>query len=180
MATEAREQRIVAMQANRQAGFIVLLENITDPHNAEAVLRSCDAFGVGEVWFVHENVPGFNPKRVGKKTSGSANKWLTFKNWSSTGEALDELERLGYVTVGTVLAQDAETIYEARFPETKIALLLGNEHAGLSSPAIARVQRKLIIPMRGMVQSLNISVAAAVCIYEITRQRLSTGISVSA
>jgi len=170
--TEARQKRINDMQARRQTGFVVLLENITDPHNAEAVLRSCDAFGVSEVWFVQENVPGFNPRRVGKKTSGSANKWIVFKNWSRIDEALDELEQRGYVTVGTVLAADAENIFEARFPESEIALILGNEHSGLSQVALDRVQRKLVIPMRGMVQSLNISVAAAVCIYEITRQRL--------
>jgi len=171
MATEERLLKIKKVAEGRQKGFIVVMENINDPHNAEAVLRSCDAFGVGEVWFVHENVAGFNPKKVGKKTSGSANKWLTFKNWSSIDEALDELELQGYVTVGTILDPLAENIFEAKFAESKIALLMGNEHAGLSEKAIARVQRKLLIPMRGMVQSLNISVAAAVCIYEVTRQR---------
>ncbi len=171
MATEARKKKIEAVEAARQHGFIVVLENVFDPHNAEAVLRSCDAFGVGEVWFVFETVEKFNPKRIGRKSSGSANKWLSFRNFTSIDGALDELATLGYTTVGTALVPGVEDIFTAKFPEEKIALLMGNESTGLSEKALARTERKLLIPMRGMVQSLNISVAAAICIYEITRQR---------
>ncbi|PIR46725.1 MAG: RNA methyltransferase [Candidatus Vogelbacteria bacterium CG10_big_fil_rev_8_21_14_0_10_45_14] len=170
--TEERKNKIGAMEKQRQSGFLVVLENVHDPHNAEAVLRSCDAFGVGEVWFVNEAVPNFNPKKVGKKTSGSANKWLTFKNWSRIDDAMEELENLGYTTIATLLSTNSESVYQAKFPEEKIALIFGNEHSGLSERAISGSRRKITIPMRGMVQSLNISVSASIFIYEISRQRL--------
>ena len=155
----------------RQAGFIVVLEDIHDPHNAAAILRTCDAFGVQDVWFIFNKEKAYNPKRVGKSSSSSANKWLTFRTFKSVAECKAALKRLKYESVGTVLRPGAEEFTKAKLTATKIALWVGNEHAGLSPEAIAVCDRLLMLPMRGFVESLNVSVMTAICVYEISRQR---------
>ena len=81
-----------------------------------------------------------------------------------------------YEVIATVLADDSESLYELDLPRPLTAIMLGNEHRGLSETAVELADRKLMIPMRGMVQSLNLSVTAALCLYELTRQRLARGI----
>jgi tRNA (guanosine-2'-O-)-methyltransferase len=155
----------------RQAGFIVVLEDVHDPHNAAAIMRTCDAFGVQDVWFIFDKEKKYNPKNVGKFSSSSANKWLTFRVFTSAAECAAELEKLGYHSVGTILDAKAEDFTNADLTNDKIALWVGNEHAGLSPAAAAACDRLLYLPMRGFVESLNVSVMTAICVYEISRQR---------
>lgn len=176
MVTPERQRKIDALIRNRQEG-LVILEDIYDPHNAAAVLRSCDAFGFHKVWFVFERQKPFNPRRVGKSSSSSANRWLDFRLFRSTEECLNEAKAEGYIICATLLDDTAASLFEASFDETKTALLLGNEHRGLSETAARMADRKIIIPMAGMVQSLNLSVTAAICLYEITRQRHRKGMA---
>ncbi|MEK7570185.1 MAG: RNA methyltransferase [Patescibacteria group bacterium] len=166
-----RQARLQHVASLRQAGFIVVLEDIHDPHNAAAILRTCDAFGVQDVWFIFNKEKAYNPKRVGKSSSSSANKWLTFRTFKSVAECKAALKRLKYESVGTVLRPGAEDFTKAKLTATKIALWVGNEHAGLSPEAIAVCDRLLMLPMRGFVESLNVSVMTAICVYEISRQR---------
>lgn len=166
-----RQARLQAVASQRQAGFIVVLEDIHDPHNAAAILRTCDAFGVQDVWIIFNKEKAYNPKRVGKSSSSSANKWLTFRIFKSVAECKAALKRLKYESVGTVLREDAEDFTKAKLTAKKIALWVGNGHAGLSEQAIEACDRLLLLPMRGFVESLNVSVMTAICIYEITRQR---------
>jgi tRNA (guanosine-2'-O-)-methyltransferase len=170
--TDRRIERMREVANRRQSGLVVVLEDIGDPHNAEAVLRSCDAFGIQTACFIFERQPYFNPRRVGKSTSASANKWLDFRIHRSTRECLEELSQEGYELVATSMEPEAESIFEARLLAPKIALLAGNERAGLSETALSMAHRRLRIPMAGMVQSLNLSVSTALCLYEITRQRM--------
>ena len=172
MVTERREQKIRAVVAKRQKGLTVVLEDIHDPHNAEAVLRSCDAFGIQIVHFIFEQEKYFDPRKVGKATSSSANKWLDFKIYFSTEQCLTDLRAEGYELIATVTSPEAESIFDAHFSADRIAILAGNEHRGLSEKALALAHRQVTIPMFGMVQSLNLSVATALFIYEVTRQRL--------
>lgn len=155
---------------NRQKA-IVILEDIHDPHNAAAVWRSCDAFGIGTVYLIFNNEKEFNPKKIGKASSSSANKWLDFKIFHSTEECLEEVSRDGYKIYATILDKEAKSIYETKFEE-KAAIILGNEHAGLSETAIKMADYKIYIPMVGMVQSLNLSVTAGICLFEYGRQQL--------
>lgn len=171
MPTHERIRRLRSVAANRQSGFIVVLEDIHDPHNAAAVLRTCDAFGVQNVYFIFEQGEPFNPRRVGKATSSSANKWLTFTVSNSTKKTLQSLKKQGYEIVATVANAKAKNIFSAKLTSKKIAVLIGNEHRGLSDQAIALADTLLTIPMLGMVQSLNLSVTAAILTFEITRQR---------
>ncbi len=153
----------------------MVFQDIHDPHNAEAALRSLDGFGFQYAWFIFEQEQPFDPRRVGKSTSASANKWLEYKVFYSTAKALQALRELGYEVVATVPAPDAEPLFEAKFPRREVAFLFGNEHRGLSEEAIAGADRRIVIPMAGMVRSLNLSVTVALCLYELTRQRREAG-----
>lgn len=175
MPTKNRLQKLKIVASNRQPGFIVVLENIHDPHNAAAILRTCEGFGIQEVYFIFDKQKSYNPAKVGKVSSSSANKWLSFKIFRSIKECLRELKKKGYETVATILDKDAENLYEADLTSKKIALLVGNEHAGLSAEALAKAERKLYIPMKGFVQSFNVSVTAAIFLFEIARQRRARG-----
>ena len=152
-----------------------MLEDIHDPHNAEAVFRSCDAFGFQRVCLIFDQEEPFDPRRVGKLSSSSANKWLDFEVYASARECLAELHADGYEVAATVADGGAEELYAAELTAPRIAVMLGNENRGLSPEAVALADRKLIIPMAGMVRSLNLSVTAAIVLFEVTRQRRQTG-----
>lgn len=173
MISENRFNRIKKVANSRQQG-VVVLEDIYDPHNAAAVLRTCDAFGIQKVCFIFEKQERFNPKKIGKTTSSSANKWLDFEIFNSTKDCFAKLKKQGYFTVGTVLDERAKSIYKTNFLNPKIALVFGNEHNGLSASAIELSDAHVYIPMQGFVQSLNLSVTAAICMYEVSRQRKKT------
>jgi len=175
MLTDERLIKIQEVVQNRQEG-IVVLEDIYDPHNAEAVFRSCDAFGFQKVYLIFDQQKPFNPKRVGQATSSSANKWVDFKMFSTAVECYAELKREGYEIIATVLDKNSVSLFETTFKESKIALVLGNENRGLSQEAIRRADRRITIPMKGMIQSLNLSVTGSICLYEITRQRNTLGL----
>ncbi len=168
-------RRYHEVAAGRQRG-VVVLEDIHDPHNAEAVFRSCDAFGFQRVCLIFDEEEPFDPRQVGKLTSSSANKWLDFEVYASVRECLDKLHRDGYEVVATVAAREAEDLFAAELTAPRIAVMLGNENRGLSAAAIALADRRITIPMTGMVRSLNLSVTAAIALYEVTRQRRRAGI----
>lgn len=173
MPTIKRLEKIVRVAKARQTGAVVL-EDIYDPHNATAVLRSCEAFGIQKVFFIFEKQKKFNPKKIGKVTSASANKWLDFQVFDSTKKCFSKIKKLGYSIVGTVLDEKAKSLFKTKFNKPKTALVFGNEHSGLSQTAIDLCDSHIYIPMNGFVQSLNLSVTAAVCLYELTRQRQSS------
>lgn len=173
-----RQNKIKKVINNRQEGVIVL-ENIADPHNAAAVWRSADAFGFQKIYLVYSKEKAINPKKIGKASSASANKWLSFKIFKNIDECYGQLRKEGYKIYATVLDKEAKEIRETRFCQRlqrgkgKIAMVFGNEHRGLSEEAIRGADEKIYIPMKGMVQSLNISVTAGIVMYEIERQRFN-------
>jgi tRNA (guanosine-2'-O-)-methyltransferase len=171
---ETRKQKIVAVVQKRQSGIILVLEDIHDPHNAAAILRTCDGLGIQHVYFISEKEKPYDPKRIGKASSSSANKWLDFKTYTTTVTCLKELNKEGYAIIATALTSHSESLLTATFPEKKVAVLVGNEHAGLSKTALSLADRSILIPMMGFVQSFNVSVATAIMLWEITRQRHGT------
>ena len=150
------------------------MEDIHDPHNAAAVLRTADAFGIQKIYFIFNKQERFNPRKIGKATSSSANKWLDFEVFTSAKECFKKLKRNGYIIMGTVLDEKAKSIFKTKLTPPKIALCFGNEHSGLSQEAIELSDAHVYIPMQGFVQSLNLSVTAAICMYEMFRQRQSS------
>jgi len=176
MPTEKRLEKMKTVVAQRQNGLVVVLEDIHDPHNAEAIFRSCETFGVQEIYLIFGKEKPFNPRRVGKASSSSANKWLDFNIYHSTKECLGHLKKNGFKVIATALDRKARDLFEAdSLGGKKIALLLGNEREGLSEEALRFADEKIFIPMRGFVQSLNVSVTAGICLFEITRQRSANG-----
>lgn len=170
MITENRLNKIKKVARNRQQG-VVVFEDIHDPHNAAAVLRTADAFGIQRVCFIFKKQEKFNPKKVGKATSSSANKWLDFETFASAKDCFEKLKKQGYTIIGTVLKDNAKSLLKTDFKKPKVALVFGNEHSGLSAEAIDLCDAHLYIPMQGFVQSMNLSVTAAICMYEMFRQR---------
>ncbi len=170
MPTPKRLQKIKDVALRRQEGIIVL-QDIHDPHNAAAVLRTAEGFGFQKVYFIFEKQEKFNPKKIGKATSSSANKWLTFEVFDSTKKCFSKLKRQGYVIASTVLDDKAKSLFKTKFTNPKIALCFGNEHSGLSLDAIKLSDVHVYIPMQGFVQSFNLSVTAAIFMYEVFRQR---------
>lgn len=174
MLTPARIQKVQSVVSNRQSGLLLVLEDIHDPYNAEAILRTADAFGLQEVWFIFEREKLYDPRRVGRLAAASAAKWIDLRVFGSTAECLRELRENQFKAVAATLT--APSVFETDLAlPTRLALLVGNEHRGLSSTALAQADGKVSIPMRGMVESLNVSVTAAILLYEITRARLAGG-----
>jgi tRNA (guanosine-2'-O-)-methyltransferase len=144
------------------------MENIHDPHNVSAMLRSCDAAGVWEAQLLY-NRDEF-PK-IGKKSSASAGKWVGRRKFQSVEECYAKLRSEGFRIYATRLDEKARSLYDFDLTQ-KTALVFGNEHRGVSDEAAEQADALLQIPMFGMIQSLNVSVACAITLYEALRQRL--------
>jgi tRNA (guanosine-2'-O-)-methyltransferase len=169
--SDRRCARIRAVLERRQPDLTVVLENIHDPHNVSAVLRSCDAAGVLQVELLYtvEKFP-----KIGRKSSSSANKWLARRNHRSVEECFATLRGDGYRILATHLTGDAVHLYECDLT-SPTALVFGNEHRGVSEEAARLADANIRIPMMGIIQSLNVSVACAVALFEALRQRQVRG-----
>jgi tRNA (guanosine-2'-O-)-methyltransferase len=170
LVTLERGNRIKDVLSKRQPDLTVLLERVHKPHNLSAILRSCDAVGVLEAHAVslEGRVPTFSD------TSASAEKWVPLITHADTPTAFKYLRSRGFQIVATHLserAQDYRTVDYTR----STCVLLGAERWGVSDEAAQDADANIIIPMRGMVQSLNVSVAAAVILFEAARQRAEAG-----
>lgn len=171
--TERRQRRVAAVLARRQPDLTVVLENVHDPHNVSAVLRTCDAVGVVRahaVYTIEEPPTGM----FARQTSASASKWVEVVRHDSVAACYETLHREGLAILATSLGASSIDLYATDLTKP-IALVLGNEMRGLSDEARSLADGEIEIPMMGMVQSLNISVAGAVCLYEALRQRVAAG-----
>jgi len=175
MENTLRINKVKKLINNRQEG-IIIMEDVHDPHNVQAVVRTAEGLGFGKIGLIFEKEKPFNPKTVGKTSSSSANKWVEYEIFNSSKKAFEELKKRGYEIVVSVLDKGAESLYKSDLRAKKIALVMGNEHSGVSKTAIKMADRKVYIPMEGMVQSFNISVAAGIMMYEVKRQREEVGI----
>ncbi len=168
-----REARIDQVLARRQPDLTVVLEDVHDPHNAAAVLRSCDATGVLEIHAIHEHEP-VPKKRLSRATSSSAAKWVPVIRHDDIAGCYAFLRDRGLQIVATALTDESVDLYDVDFTRPT-AVVMGNEHRGLTAGAIAAADVTVRIPMSGMVESLNISVATAVTLFEAFRQRRVAG-----
>lgn len=170
--TAERELRIKTVLDHRQPDLTIVLENVHDPHNISAVMRSCDAVGVQEIYVLNTRISPH--EKFGRKSSASAEKWLTVHQFDSTEKCFDELRKRYTKIYATYLGEKAYNLYELNLLEP-VALIFGNEHSGVTSECLQLCDGNFIIPQVGMVQSLNISVACAVTLYEAYRQRKASG-----
>ncbi|HEV2128395.1 MAG TPA: RNA methyltransferase [Thermomicrobiales bacterium] len=171
--TTRRQERIQHVLARRQTSLTVVLEDVHDPHNASAVLRSCDGVGILDVHLVYmQHEP---PKRsFARTTSGSAAKWIRTHYHDSIQACYRLLREQEMCICATALGRESDDLYALDLTQPT-ALVFGNEMRGVSEEAIAGADKMVFIPMQGMVESLNISVACAVTLYEAMRQRIAAG-----
>ncbi len=171
MITEERKQKIIKVLNKRQPDLTVVFENIHDPHNVSAILRSCDAVGVLETYLLYTDTAF---PQAGKKSSASARKWIKQNRFNDYAELNKTLHEKGLTVYATHLDPKARSVYEIDWTKPS-AIILGNEHSGVSQQALQIADERIYIPQTGMIQSLNVSVAAAVILYEAYRQRMAAG-----
>jgi tRNA (guanosine-2'-O-)-methyltransferase len=162
-----RRARIDAVVANRTRTLTVVMEAFSDTQNVNAVLRTCEAFGIQTLHVIEGPMKPFDPN---KDISQNADKWLDVVRWQSTRDCLQKLKADGFAIYVTHLSDGARPLAELSFAG-KVALVFGNEHRGVSDDALALADASYAIPMRGFVQSLNVSVAAAVSIAKAVERR---------
>jgi tRNA (guanosine-2'-O-)-methyltransferase len=163
-----RMERLLKVLEGRLASVRVVVENIHHPHNMSAVLRSCEALGVQTVHVV-ESVEKF---KIARGITKGSHKWLTLRYHRSFTECADELHGEGFRLYAAMLADDAVSLEEVPV-QTPVALVFGNEHAGVSEEAQAHCDGSYMIPMHGFVQSYNVSVAVAMSLYDVTSRARS-------
>ena len=148
------------------------MENIHDPHNVSAILRTCDAVGVDSVSLLYhiEKFP-----KIGKKSSASAGKWVKREKYTSVEVCFNSLKKANYKIYSSYIGKGTKNLFDLDLSE-KVALVMGNEHRGISEEVIKNSDELFFIPMYGMVQSLNVSVATAISLYEAMRQRMRSGL----
>ncbi len=163
-----RFERIKNVLNCRMKNLTVLVEAVNKPHNLSAILRTCDAAGVFEANFISEkdNVKTFN------STAQGSQKWVKLNNHETTISAVSELKKKGFKLYGTTL-NERSTDYRNFDYSENTCFVLGAEKWGLSDQLISKVDESIFIPMSGMVQSLNVSVAASILLFEAIRQRES-------
>lgn len=170
--TPEREKRLNDVLSKRQPNLTVVLENVNDPHNISAVMRTCDAVGVQDIYILNTAIA--KHKKWGAKSSSSAAKWLTIHQYTNAAECFEVLRKRYKKIYTTHLSSDAVSLHELDLTEP-VALVFGNEHGGVSEEIIKMADGNFIIPQVGIIKSLNISVACAVSLYEAYRQKNIAG-----
>ena len=170
--TPERKDKLTAVLNKRQNDITVVLENVFDPHNISAVMRSCDAAGVQDIYILNTKIP--RHKKWGAKSSSSAAKWLTIHQFENADECFSSLRKNYSTILTTHLSSDAVDLYSLDLAKS-IALVFGNEHSGVSDEIRALADGNFVIPQQGIIRSLNISVACAVTLFEAFRQKTNAG-----
>ncbi|RYF87112.1 MAG: RNA methyltransferase [Chitinophagaceae bacterium] len=148
--TPERSKKLNDVLNKRQPGLSILLENVHDPHNISAVMRTCDAVGIQDIYILNTQIP--KHKKWGARSSSSAAKWLTVHQFNDTKECF------------TALRKRFDKIYTTH---------LGADAVGMHQ--LDLTQSVALVPQVGIIQSLNISVACAVTLYEAFRQKTIAG-----
>jgi tRNA (guanosine-2'-O-)-methyltransferase len=171
--TNRRVERIADVISRRQPDLTIVLENVHDPHNIGAVLRSCDAVGMLEMHTIY-TIEQRPERAYARSTSGSASKWIDVHHHDSVEHCYRTLRESGHKILVAALTEESVGLYETTLT-VPVALVFGNENRGASNDAITLADETMLIPMMGMVESLNISVACAVTLFEAMRQRQEAG-----
>ena len=173
--TPKREARINAVLDHRQPTLQVVIENVDDPHNIGAILRSCDAFGIIDVHFLYTNKKQPRLGELRSKAAASTLKWLRINRWDSVAKLKAHLKKQKISLLVTSLG--AKSKDPAKLDLTKpVAFAFGNEHSGSSKELMKAADAIVRLPMVGFVESFNVSVAAAISLHEAYRQRSAAGL----
>ncbi|MFZ9004460.1 MAG: TrmH family RNA methyltransferase [Robiginitalea sp.] len=167
--TLERKQRFLQVLASRTRYLTVALEDVYQLHNASAVIRSCDVFGIQAAHLIE----GRFGNRLDKNIAMGAQRWVDIHRHASSGACIEDLRRKGYRIIATTPRQESDTL-ESFTLEGPTALFFGTEKEGLSPEVLREADGALHIPMYGFTESLNISVAAAIILQDLsTRLRQS-------
>lgn len=165
-----RSERVERVMQSRRGDLCLVLEDLSEDLNISAILRTAEGFGVGLVCVIYT---GDKPK-ISKGASAGAYKWLKVRYYRDGGECIAELRKEGFTVVGAVVDPEAKVLREQDFTK-KVAIVVGNESRGLSEGMVGLVDEMVYIPMYGLTESLNVSVAAGIFLYEAVRQKRNIG-----
>lgn len=166
--TPERYNRLISVLNHRQPDLTVVLENVFDPHNVSAVMRTCDAVGIQDVYILNNRIPPH--RKWGYRSSSTAAKWLTIHQFTDAEKCFEEVRKRYGKIYASHLGTNSSDMYSLNLAES-IALVFGNETFGVSDEIRKYCDGDFIIPQVGIIKSLNISVACAVTLYEAFRQK---------
>ncbi len=169
--TPERLARLKEVLNQRQDDLSLVLANIHDPHNVSAIYRSADAFGLTRLflYYTREAFPA-----LGRKSSASARKWVDSVRYRESNALVADLRKRGMQILATSCSPTARPLRQWDFL-APTAVIFGNEHDGVDHELLNAADGQLYIPMHGMIQSFNVSVAAAIVLAEAARQREDAG-----
>lgn len=170
--TPERYKRLKDVLDKRQPGMTVILENVFDPHNVSAVMRTCDAVGIQDVYILNDRIPPH--KNWGHRSSSTAARWLTIHQFTDAEKCFEEIRSRFEKIYTSHLGTASKELYSMKLNQS-IALVFGNEQRGVSEHVRKYSDGDFIIPQVGIIKSLNISVACAVTLYEAFRQKMISG-----
>ncbi len=168
--TPERKQRLVDVAQQRTLHINIVLEDVYQAHNISAVLRSADCFGIQDVTIIEDK----HYFAVTKDIAKGASQWLDINRYNErdgqdTTRCITDLKSQGYKIVATTPHTDDMLIHELPLDQ-KVALIFGTEQDGISSTVLEQADAFVKIPLYGFTESFNISVAAAICMYELTKR----------
>ncbi len=170
--TPQRYDRLTSVLNHRQPDLTVVLENVFDPHNVSAVMRTCDAVGIQDVYILNDRIPPH--KKWGYRSSSTATEWLSVHQFTDAESCFAEIRKKYQKIYISHLGESSVDVYKMNLTES-IALIFGNETFGVSEEIRKYAEGDFIIPQVGIIKSLNISVACAVTLYEAFRQKNEKG-----
>jgi len=170
MLTEERLERFDYVLNNRMSCLTAGFEDLYDPHNINACIRSCEVFGCGDVHVISVE----NQFKMNHGTAKNATRWINVNRYDTTADCIQTLQQQGVTVIGTLPAGDAVPYTEFPLPE-KLCVLMGRESTGLTPEAIELCDAHVTIPQYGFTQSLNISVAMAVLMAYFSRKYRESG-----
>ena len=170
--TDQRLDRFKEVASKRQLDLTVVLENVHDLHNIGAVLRSCDSVGIDEVYLIDTD-PRLQGRKLAESKSSSTgiNKWIKIHEFDSVDRCMEVVKNKYNRAIGTKLGVQSKSLHDYDYT-LSTALVFGNEKDGITKDLVKHLDHNMVIPQFGFAQSLNISVACAVTLYEVMRQRL--------
>jgi tRNA (guanosine-2'-O-)-methyltransferase len=169
---KSRLARINYVLEKRQPDITVLLENVFDPHNIAAVMRTCDSVGIGELYTLYTEAPPHH--LTGFRSSAGSWKWMEKHEYTDTETCILDIRKKYGKIFAAHLSDETLPLYETDFTQP-MAIVFGNEQKGCSAEILKYCDGQIFIPQVGMAQSLNISVACAITLYEAFRQKRAAG-----
>ncbi len=166
-----RLRRLVEVLLKRQKDLVVFSENVKNEHNFSAIIRTCDSVGVLDIYYTYD---GKKTKIYNEHITMGSHKWVFLHRVENAVETLKGFKEKGFQIVATRLVGDSVHFREVDYTKPTV-IVVGNELDGVSEEVAAVADHNVVIPMYGMAQSLNVSVATAVLLYEAERQRSLKG-----